>query len=277
MPYEVKPIIIETISNLNAIQYDTGVDMLTSYLASFKVGDRSTIATECFNATDTHKLIKDRHVIQVELLEMKFVQKESYEVAISKKKKECENLKGGTDTKYSNSDEPVFQNMKWFHPETWDQKRQVAAQITSFYEHFKETLDHANFQLNICLKEFRKFKNCVHVNHEGKKAREVMKEFYKTRRSEYPNLAKIGELIMCFSSSNSSVGKAFNLLTMLLTDQRLTNRHDTINVILNIKINDKVFTESEKNEILVAVVKSFMEKRKKAVFEANCQPDFRGR
>ena len=104
-----------------------------------------------------------------------------------------------------------------------------------------------------------------------------MKEFYKTRRSEYPNLAKIGELIMCFSSSNSSVGKAFNLLTMLLTDQRLTNRHDTLNAILNIKINDKVFTESEKNEILVAVVKSFMEEHKKAVFEANCQPDFRGR
>ena len=56
---------------------------------------------------------------------------------------------------------------------------------------------------------------------------------------------------------------------MLLTDQRLTTSHDTFNVILNIKTNDKVFTESEKNEILVAVVKSFMEKCRKAVFQEN--------
>ena len=110
----------------------------------------------------------------------------------------------------------------------------------------RHLIDHAYIQLNICLKEFKKFKNCVHVNHEGKKAREIMKEFYKTRRSEYPNLAKIDELIMCFSSSNSSVGKAFNLLTMLLTDQRLTNRHDTLNAILNIKINDKVLLKMKR-------------------------------
>ena len=263
MPYEVKPIINETILNLNdAIQCDADEDVLASYIASFKVGDGSTITTECFNAADAHKLIKDRRVIQVELLGMKFVQKESYEVAISEKKKVCENLKGAIDTKYSDFDEPVFQNMKWFDPQTWDQERQETDQITSFYEHFKEPLDNANFQLNFCLKEFKKFKNYVHVNHEGKKAKEIWKEFYKTRRSEYPNLAKIGELMMCFSSSNSSVERAFNLLTMLLTDQRLTTSHNTLNAILNIKINDKVFTESEKNEILVAAVKSFMEKRR---------------
>ena len=56
---------------------------------------------------------------------------------------------------------------------------------------------------------------------------------------------------------------------MVLMDQRLTTTHDTLNAILNIKINDKVFTESEKNEILVAVVKRFMEKRRKAVFQEN--------
>ena len=69
MPYEVKPIIIETILNLNdAIQFDTNEDVQTSYLISFKVGDGSAITTECFNAADARKLIKDRSVIQVELL-----------------------------------------------------------------------------------------------------------------------------------------------------------------------------------------------------------------
>ena len=57
MPYEVKPIIKETIFNLNdAIQCDADEGMLISYLASFKVGDGSTITTKCFNAADTHKL-----------------------------------------------------------------------------------------------------------------------------------------------------------------------------------------------------------------------------
>ena len=56
---------------------------------------------------------------------------------------------------------------------------------------------------------------------------------------------------------------------MLLTDQRLTTSHNTLNAILNIKINDKVLTESKKNEILVAAVKSFTEKCRKAVFEEN--------
>ena len=122
MAYEVKPIRNETILNLNdAIQCDADQDMLTSYLASFKVGDGSIIITDCFNAADVHKLIKDRRVIQVELLRMTFVQKESYEVVISEKKKVCENLKEVIDTKYSDFDEPVFQNMKWFDPQTWDQ------------------------------------------------------------------------------------------------------------------------------------------------------------
>ena len=172
MPYEVKPTINETILNLNdAILCDADEDVLTSYIASFKVGNGSTVTTECFNAADAYKLIKDRRVIQLELLGMYFVQKESYEVAISEKKKVCENLKEVIDTKYSDLHEPVFQNMKWFDPQTWDEERQEAGQITSFHEHVKEPLDHANFQLNFCLKEFKKFQNYVHVNHEGKKAR----------------------------------------------------------------------------------------------------------
>ena len=51
------------------IHCDSDKDILTSYLASFKVGSGSTITTECFNAADTCKLMKDHHVIQVELVD----------------------------------------------------------------------------------------------------------------------------------------------------------------------------------------------------------------
>ena len=56
---------------------------------------------------------------------------------------------------------------------------------------------------------------------------------------------------------------------MILTYQRSTTSHDTLNAVLNIKVNDKVFTETEKKEILVAAVESFMEKHREAVFEEN--------
>ena len=59
--------------------------------------------------------------------------------------------------------------------------------------------------------------------------------------------------MMCFSSSKSSVERAFNLLSKLLTDQRLTTNHCTL------KINDKVFTESEKNGILEKCRETFSE------------------
>ena len=48
-------------------------------------------------------------------------------------------------------------------------------------------------------------------------------------------------------------------------DQRLTTSHNTLSAILNIKINDEVFIESEKNKILVAAVESFIEKHKETV------------
>ena len=59
--------------------------------------------------------------------------------------KVSENLKEVVDTKYDNFDNPVFLNMKWFDPQTWYQKQQEAGKITSFYEQFKEKLDHVNF------------------------------------------------------------------------------------------------------------------------------------
>ena len=100
MPDKFKPIINEIILNLNdAIQRDADENVLESYTASIKVGDGSTITTEYYGTADPLKLIQDRRVIQVELLGMRFVQKESYEVVISEKKKVCKNLKGVINTK----------------------------------------------------------------------------------------------------------------------------------------------------------------------------------
>ena len=90
---------------------------MTSYLASIKVGDGSTITTEWFNAADAHKLIRPSC----------YSGRTFADDVCSKRilwswhwweEKKCENLKEVIDTKYSDFDEPVFQNMKWFDPQT---------------------------------------------------------------------------------------------------------------------------------------------------------------
>ena len=85
------------------------------------------------------------------------LKKKSCEVAISEKNKLCENLKRVIDTKYKNFLEPVFSEYEM----VWVQKQQEAGQITSFYEHFKKPLGHANFLLNFCLKKFRNLKTML--------------------------------------------------------------------------------------------------------------------
>ena len=70
-----------------AVQCNTDENIVTNCLASLKFGERWTITTECFNTADAHKLIRDHHVIQGELLGMKLVQKKNLLKLLSARKK----------------------------------------------------------------------------------------------------------------------------------------------------------------------------------------------
>ena len=71
------------------------------------------------------------------------------------------------------------------------------------------------------------------------------------------------ELLTCIAGSNSAVERAFSLLTLLLSDRRLSMSHTTMEDLMLIKGNDKVWSTGERNEILFRAVQIYMEKQQK--------------
>ena len=58
------------------------------------------------------------------------------------------------------------------------------------------------------------------------------------------------EIVVSLSASNSTVEKAFNLSKLRLLDKRLSLKN-----LIKIKLSDKIWTEKEKNIILVYLSK----------------------
>ena len=62
---------------------------------------------------------------------------------------------------------------------------------------------------------------------------------------------------MSLSGSNSTVERAFSLLTLLLSDRRLKLGHKTVEDLMLININNKLWTPKEKEEIVLKTAEKF--------------------
>ena len=69
------------------------------------------------------------------------------------------------------------------------------------------------------------------------------------------------EIVFSLSASNSMVERAFSLLMLLLSDKRLSLKHETIESLIKINFSDKIWTEKEKNEILERAVDVYQSKQ----------------
>ena len=70
------------------------------------------------------------------------------------------------------------------------------------------------------------------------------------------------EIVFSLSASNSMVEKAFSLFTLLLSNKRLSLKHETIESLMKINLSDKIWTEKEKNEIVERAVDVYLSKRR---------------
>ena len=88
------------------------------------------------------------------------------------------------------------------------------------------------------------------------------------KRAEYPNLCIVANLVMCLSGNNSTVERAFSLLTLLLTDRRLSLSDETISDLMTINVNDKLWTPNEKSSIIKSAAEAYENaKRRIRVFD----------
>ena len=70
------------------------------------------------------------------------------------------------------------------------------------------------------------------------------------------------------SGSNSSVERAFSVLSLLLSDRRLSMNHDLMENLLMVKCNDRAWSTKEKSDILNRAVQMYLEKRRKRKLDA---------
>ena len=122
------------------------------------------------------------------------------------------------------------------------------------------------FDEKVAIIKWKRFKTYVKANFEDKlvrnetDAKQIWKHVLLYKIKGFPNLCQI-------YGSNSGIERSFSILTLLLTDCRTKLAHDTITMLLSIKINDHPWSEQERDGIISEAVHLYMSApRKKKVF-----------
>ena len=132
----------------------------------------------------------------------------------------------------------------------------------TFYNHFKVPLDHSGFDHRRLLAEWTSFKTFVRHNYAGFEALPLWKNIIQYRRSEYKNLCLLANLMLSVSGSNSAVERAFSILSLILSDRRLSMNHDLMEHIMLISGNKNNWNKAEKDQIIDRAVEIYLSKRR---------------
>ena len=144
-------------------------------------------------------------------------------------------------------DEGVFTLMTWFDPQFWqDTVKNGREEIKKLIEIFKTPLEAAGFDKSKVFTEWKSLQSTVNSFYANLSVTDVWAKLFQHRQKEFPNILLLVELIMCISSSNSSVERVFNVLTTLLTDRRLSMSRETMEDCMLIAGNSSVWTECER-------------------------------
>ena len=82
------------------------------------------------------------------------------------------------------------------------------------------------------------------------------------------------QMIFSISWSNAATARSFSILTLLLTDRHTKLAHDTIRMLLSIKMNNHLWSEQEHDNIILETVDLFMsapQKKQVDTPETSCQ------
>ena len=163
--------------------------------------------------------------------------------------------------------------MAWMDSKLWEKGREFGNEaLKDLATHFEVTLVKAKFDKEKLLPEWRRFKIFVKVNFEYKlindevNARTIWKQVLQYRSKEFPNLCLLAQIVLSITSSNAATERAFNILTLLLTDRRTSLKHDITAKLMFICTNDHLWDEEERSSILENAVNIHLEKiRRKAI------------
>jgi hypothetical protein len=116
--------------------------------------------------------------------------------------------------------------------------------------HFQVPLESAGFDGSKLKHEWSDLKRVVRFFYKGAKAKVMWEQIFEYRKSEFPNICLIAEMVLCLGPSNSMVEKCFSQLSAMLSDRRLSLGHGTMEDLLMVKVNDLSWDSSEREEII---------------------------
>ena len=147
-------------------------------------------------------------------------------------------------------------------------------EIEKFSHHFSMPLVESGFEVQKCFSEWKRFTFYVKANYKPaeRDARNVWKWTLQYHRNEYPNPCLLAEIIISLSESNSSVERAFSTLSNILSDKHNSSKHATLENLLLVKLNDKVWNDVEREEIIERSLAIYLKKRPKRRLDQPQQP-----
>lgn len=178
-------------------------------------------------------------------------------------------IKDCLDSRFKSFESECYKNMLWIDPANWGDTACEIDSMRALANHFSETLAVNNFDISKLSSEWKDFKRMVNYFMKGMKAKQLWERVLVYRRKQFKNICLLAEIVMCTGISNSVVEAGFSHLTCILSDRRLSMKHQTMENLLLIKVNDSLWSNKEREELLEsALVKYYnMAKRRKRKLE----------
>ena len=272
LPLEIKNLVKECSLNIDGIiETNLEEDLEESNnLCQLKGNEDGELVTPYLQADDRKKRKEAREKVEINLSQ-EFNIKCSASVlgaVVEEKNEVLRKLRVLLADKFEDFNNMLFEHMRWVNPQHWTNDKLYGQEdIRKLAQHFEVPLSHNGFDEKRALKEWKSFRNLVEAHYKNHTVDQLWEKVFMYRQAEYPNLCLLAEIIFCISVSNSTVERSFSLLTMLLSNRRISMSHRTMQDYMVININDKIWTKPEREKILSRAVAAYLSKRRTTQME----------
>ena len=268
MIHEVKSTINMTTLELSEFEDCDDIENdITSHIRRFFPDGENAITTKNFAPGDGLRKEKNRSYTHVDMTPyLVNISNRSIDIAFNAKKKFSGKIKEMLQDRFDNSyGDNVINAMKWFDIKNWrDEKEYGYEDFAALYTHFEESLNNAGYEPDKVKKEWGRVRHYILSNFKkSDESRDIWCKVLLSMRKDFPNIVILIELIISFSGSNSTVERAFSLLTNMLSDRRLSTAHATMNMLMKVKLSDSLWNDVEREEVLTRALEIFLSKRRR--------------
>lgn len=272
---EVKPSLSTTYLELEDIIDTAGNDeeLLDSHMAKYRYEEQDgEISLSVNYIKHNHMLRKpvNREYTTIKLEGFTNVGERARQRASDKKKEVSEELIEILKDRFVSFDDPIFDEMKWIEPKYWEETAEKEIDcIMAIADRFQIPLSLTNFDKESAVKEWKRLKNHVKINHEKQlianeiTSVKIWEKLLKYHKQTFPNMCILAELILSLAGSNSAVERVFSMLTTILTNRRLKMSHSTLENLILIRCNDGIWFDYERNEIIQRAADIHLMKQRK--------------